>query len=213
MGKKVDTRDFVTEAFDYLTTLEEVSINRSANRYLLEWIANGFATYGCTVEDFEEHVDDWIRKLVLIYPELGYDHKNHQIKAVIDLVDQLIVIDDDLIDRLRYVIGIQKKYGIFIKYKDKKGNKNQTTIAEFFEYITRMYPVIKARYKGLGSSAASVSREVIMDPKTRRLVRITMNDVHTMMTMSKLVGDSKEDRIARKEMLMNFRFTKADIDN
>jgi hypothetical protein len=40
-----------------------------------------------------------------------------------------------------------------------------------------------------------------------------MNDVHTMMTMSKLVGDSKEDRIARKEMLMNFRFTKADIDN
>lgn len=213
MGKKVDTKDFVTEAFDYLTTLEEVSINRSANRYLLEWIANGFATYGCTVEDFEKHVYDWIRKLVLIYPELGYDEKNHQIKAVIDLVDQLIVIDDDLIDRLRYVINIQKKYGIFIKFKDKKGNKSQTTIAEFFEYITRMYPVIKARYKGLGSSAASVSREVIMDPKTRRLVRITMNDVNTMMTMSKLVGDSKEDRLARKEMLMNFRFTKADIDN
>ena len=44
MGKKVDTRDFVTEAFDYLTTLEEVSINRSANTYLLEWIANGFAS-------------------------------------------------------------------------------------------------------------------------------------------------------------------------
>lgn len=213
MGKKVDTKDFVTEAFDYLTTLEEVSINRSANRYLLEWIANGFATYGCTVEDFEKNVYDWIRKLVLIYPELGYDEKNHQIKAVIDLVDQLIVIDDDLIDRLRYVINIQKKYGIFIKFKDKKGNKNQTTIAEFFEYITRMYPVIKARYKGLGSSAAAVSREVIMDPKTRRLVRLTMNDVNTMVTMSKLVGDSKDDRIARKEMLMNFRFTKADIDN
>ena len=213
MGKKVSAQEFVTEAFDYLTTLEEVSINRSANRYLLEWIANGFAKYGCTVEDFENNVDEWIRKLVLIYPELGYDHKNHQIKAVVDLIDQLIVIDDDLINRLSYIINIQKKYGILMKYKDKSGNKVQTTISEFFEYITRMYPVIKARYKGLGSSSAAVSREVIMDPKTRRLFRVTINDANTMEVLCKLVGDGKADRIARKEMLMNYKFTKDMIDN
>ncbi len=213
MGKKINAKDFVTEAFDYLTTLEEVSIKRSVNRYLLEWIANGFVKYGCTVKDFEDHVDDWIRKIVLIYPELGYDHKNHQIKAVIDLVDQLVIIDDDLISRLEYVINIQKKYGILMKYKDKNGNKVQTTVSEFFEYITKMYPVIKARYKGLGSSAAAVSREVIMDPRTRRLVRVTMNDARTMEVVGNLIGDGKTDRLARKEMLMNFKFTKADIDN
>ena len=213
MGKKVDAKVFVTEAFDYLNTLSEVSINRSTNRYLLEYIAYGFAKYGDTVNDFEDNIDDWIRMLVKIYPELTYNHTTHQIKAVIDLIDQLIVVDDDLIDQLRYVIEIQKKYGILIKYTDKKGNTISTTISRYFEYVEKLYPSIKARYKGLGSSSADVSEEVIMDPRTRRLVRVTMDDPETRAIFSMLVGDGKDDKEARKEMLMNFRFTMDMIDN
>ena len=213
MGKKVNAKDFVTEAFDYLNTLTEVSINRSTNRYLLEYIAYGFAKYGDTVEKFEDNVDDWVRMLVKIYPELGYDHRTHQIKAVIDLIDQLIVVDNDLIEQLRYVINIQKKYGILIKYKTKKGDNVSTTISHFFENVEKMYPVIKARYKGLGSSSAEVSEEVIMDPRTRRLVRVTMDDPHVTDTFGMLVGDGKENKNARKDMLMNFKLTKDMIDN
>ena len=213
MGKKVDAKVFVTEAFDYLNTLSEVSINRSTNRYLLEYIAYGFAKYGDTVNDFEDNIDDWIRMLVKIYPELTYNRTTHQIKAVIDLIDQLIVVDDDLIDQLRYVIEIQKKYGILIKYTDKKGNPISTTISRYFEYVEKLYPSIKARYKGLGSSSADVSEEVIMDPRTRRLVRVTMDDPETRAIFSMLVGDGKDDKEARKEMLMNFRFTMDMIDN
>ena len=213
MSKKVDAKVFVTEAFDYLNTLSEVSINRSTNRYLLEYIAYGFAKYGDTVHDFEDNIDDWIRMLVKIYPELTYNRTTHQIKAVIDLIDQLIVVDDDLIDQLRYVIEIQKKYGILIKYTDKKGNVISTTISRYFEYVEKLYPSIKARYKGLGSSSADVSEEVIMDPRTRRLVRVTMDDPETKAIFSMLVGDGKDDKEARKEMLMNFRFTMDMIDN
>lgn len=213
MGKKVDAKVFVTEAFDYLNTLSEVSINRSTNRYLLEYIAYGFAKYGDTVHGFEDNIDDWIRMLVKIYPELTYNRTTHQIKAVIDLIDQLIVVDDDLIDQLRYVIEIQKKYGILIKYTDKKGNVISTTISRYFEYVEKLYPSIKARYKGLGSSSADVSEEVIMDPRTRRLVRVTMDDPETRAIFSMLVGDGKDDKEARKEMLMNFRFTMDMIDN
>jgi len=212
MGK-IKATDFVTEAFDYLSTLTEASINLSTNRYLLEFIANGFAVYGDTPEAFEEHVDEWIRKLTNLYPELGYDHENHQIKAVIDLVDQLVVVDNGLIDQLRYVINIQKKYGLFIVYSSKKIPKQQTTLSRFFEHIERLYPTIKARYKGLGSSGALVSREVITDPRTRRLIRVTMDDAEIMQTMGMLVGDGKENKNARKEMLMNFKFTMDMIDN
>lgn len=213
MSKKTDAKDFVTEAFDYLSTLSEVSINRSTNIYLLEYIAYGFAKYGDTVEDFENNVDSWVRMLVNIYPELGYDHRNHQIKAVIDLIDQLVVVDQDLINQLRYVIDIQKNYGIIIKYIDKNKQPVQTTISKFFEYVEKMYPSIKARYKGLGSSAAVVSKEVLMDPKTRRLLRVTMDDVNITRTMGMLVGDGKDNKNARKEMLMNFKFDMSMIDN
>jgi hypothetical protein len=212
MGKKVDVKDFVTEAFDYLNILGEVSIGRSVNRYLLEYIANGFAKYGETPEQFIDNVDEWIRMLVKIYPEIGFDHKTRQIKAVIDYVDQLIIVDDDLVESLRYIINIQKKYGLLIKYSAKGDNPQTTTLSRFFEYIERMYPVIKDRYKGLGSSAAIVSKEVIMDPRTRRLVRVTMDD-DAFKTLNMLVGDGKEDKANRKEMLMNFKFTMDMIDN
>lgn len=53
-----------------------------------------------------------------------------------------------------------------------------------------------------------------MNPKTRRLIRVTMEDADMMRRMaSMLVGDGKENINARKEMLLNFKFDKEDIDN
>lgn len=214
MGNKINVKDFVTEAFDYLTTLEKCSIDRSVNRYLLEYIANGFAKYGTDVNSFIDHVDEWVRTLVNIYPELGFDHGTHQIKATIDYVDQLVVVDQALVDSLSYIIGIQQKYGLLITFKPKNAQQKQTTtISRFFEYIEKMYPVIKDRYKGLGSSSAVVSKEIIMDPRTRRLIRVTMDDCNVMNTMGMLVGDGKENKRNRKDMLMNFEFTMDMIDN
>lgn len=215
MKNKINVRDFVTEAFDYLTNLETCSIDRSVNRYLLEYIANGFAKYGTTVDDFIDNVDDWIRMLVKVYPEIGFDHTTRQIKATIDYVDQLVVVDNELIDALMYVINIQKKYGLLITFKPKNVNTvpQTTTIGRFFERIERMYPMIRDRYKGLGSSTAVVSKEVIMDPRTRRLIRVSMDDYNTYDTMGMLIGDGKENKRNRKEMLMNFKFTMDMIDN
>ena len=76
-----------------------------------------------------------------------------------------------------------------------------------------MYPMIRDRYKGLGSSTAVVSKEVIMDPRTRRLIRVSMDDYNTYDTMGMLIGDGKENKRNRKEMLMNFKFTMDMIDN
>lgn len=210
-GTQSSVKDFVTEAFDYLNILTDCSINRSVNRYLLEYIANGYAEYQ-TTENFIAHIDKWIRSLVKIYPEIGFDHESHQLHATIDLIDQLVVIDDELKHDLEYIIQILSKYGLLIHYRTKEID-NQTTLSRFFEYIERKYPVIKDRYKGLGSSNPEISRQVIMDPRTRRIMKVTMEDVNTMRTMSMLVGDGKENIKARKEMLMNFKFSKDMIDN
>ena len=77
---KGNVKGFVTEAFDYYAELENVSIDHSINRYLLEHIANGFVKYG-SVDNYINHIDDWIRSLVKVFPELGFDHENHQINA------------------------------------------------------------------------------------------------------------------------------------
>lgn len=204
-------RDFVTNAFDYPTQLERVSIDRSVNRYLLEHIAHGFSLYG-SVKNFIDNIDDWLRSVIGIFPEIGFDHRNHQINATIDLIDQVVVIDESLYDQLSYVIDVQKKYGILISYKSAKGS-GQTTLLKFFEMIQKFYPHIKERYKGLGSSDAVVSREVIMDPKTRRIYQVTIDDIeHAKQQMGVLIGKGKEEVLKRKGLLMDFKFTTADID-
>lgn len=212
--ENISIRDFIIDTFDYLDNLRECSNELGTNRYLLEYIANGFATYGKTAESFINNIDKWLRSLVKIYDEIGFDHEMKQLHAVINLTDQLVVIDDDLAERLEYIIKVIDKYGLIINHSSAKQNICQSTsLSRFFEYVEGFYPKIIDRFKGLGSSDASVSKEVIMDPGTRRLIRVTAADVNTMEIMGNLIGEGKDNKKARKEMLMNFKFTKADIDN
>ena len=52
-----------------------------------------------------------------------------------------------------------------------------------------------------------------MDPRTRRIYQVTIEDAMTWVKMGSLSGGSRENVNQRKEMLMNFKFTKADIDS
>ena len=104
-------------------------------------------------------------------------------------------------------IDYQRKYGLHVVYE-----ANTTTIAQFFENIQKNYPVIKDRYKGLGSSDPKVLREIIMDPKTRRIFRVDASDIHIMQTYDMLVGKSKEATRRRKEMITAFKWKPSDID-
>ena len=212
--KNITASELVTDVFDYLANLTDVAITRSTDVQLLEFIAEGFAKYGNTVEGFEKNIDKWLGNIIKIYPEMSYDHKIHQLKAVINLHDHLVIIDNDLIEQLQYNINAIRKYGLIIQYPDRSTGKNRsTTMSKFFEEVERFYPTIKDRYKGLGSSPAYASREVIMDPKTRRLLRVSMDNPNVNTIMGNLVGSGKENMSARKEMLMNFKVTKDMIDN
>lgn len=209
----VNVKDFVTEAFDYADSLRTCSTNLSVNRYLLEYVAYGFAMYGRNPESFINNVDDWLRKGSELFPELGFDHEANQVYAVIDLIDQILLIDDSLVSALSDAITILEKFGLLIHYKSNSRNIDKTsTLLGFFETVEGIFPVIKDRFKGLGSTDASVLREMIMDPKTRRIIRVNMSDAETMTRMGYLVGKDKNDIAMRKQMLLNFKYDMNMID-
>ena len=199
-------KEFIRDAFDYLSNLVEVSIDRSVNRYLLEYIANGFVKYG-TVDNFIDNINKWIRSLIKVFPEMRFDDKSHQIHATIDLVDQVVVVDEDLMRDLNYIINVQQRYGITVIM-----DNTAMTLAHFFENVEKKYPVIKDRYKGLGSSNPKVLRQLVMDPSTRCLYQVYADDIRTMQVYDMLVGKDKDSVKARKEMLMNFKWKPSDID-
>lgn len=213
VNQKCNIQDFIKEAFNYSDTLRECSINRSVNRYLLEYIAFGIAQYQ-SIDNFIKHIDKWLKSISTNFREIGYDHKTNQVYSVIDLIDNFVLIDEELMVELADVIRIIQKYGLIIHYASNKRNVDRTEeLSKFFEYIEDIYPRIKERYKGLGSSDPMVLREVVMDPRTRRIYQVTIEDAMTWTKMGSLSGGSRDNVNQRKEMLMNFKFTKADIDS
>ena len=199
-------RKFITSAFEYLTRLSDVSAKLSANRYLLEYVAHGFVVWG-TVERFIDNIDQWVRDTCKVFPELGFDHKAQQIYATVDLVDQVIVLDNNLLNALSYIINVQQEYGMFVEF-----DGTCLPLAKFFEVIERKYPVIKDRYKGLGSSDADVLEEIVMNPKTRHIFQLDASDAKTMQVYDMLVGKSKDAMRARKQMMLDFEWQPSDID-
>ena len=210
--KAYNVKDFVKEAFDYRSIIQEQSSDRCVDRYLLEHIANGFVQYG-SVQGFVDNINKWRNSLRDIYKELWFDDNTNQLHATIDYIDQLVVVDDRLFDALSVPMEIIKKFGLTIKFSANGSKSSTTTLLNFFECIGDMYPKILQRYKGLGSSAPKITREIVTDPRTRRAIKITMNNIDTYTRIGVLMGDSKEQKLARKGLLMEFPFTKEMLDN
>ena len=114
---------------------------------------------------------------------------------------------------MEYIINVIKKFNMTIEFTVGNELPIRTTLLRFFEYIEDRYPKIIQRYKGLGSSQPKITREIITDPRTRRTIRITMNNIDTYSRICDLMGDSKDNVKNRKEMMMNFKFTKDMLDN
>lgn len=207
-------KEFVREAFDYNTTLDSVASHLFTNPYLLELIAYGFVKYGETVEDFTKNSKKWLNFASGMFKEIGYDKETHQVYGVINYVDFVVVIDEAIIRSLKYVIDVQKKYGLTVAYHTSNGDRVETTLSRFFEYVEKQYPSIKDRYKGLGENSAKATLETMMNPLTRRIIRLTMTDVEDLGRMfHTLAGSGKDDIRARKELLMNFDFKPEMLDN
>ena len=49
------------------------SVEKSVNRYLLEYIANGFAVYGKSTKDFVDNVDKWIKNYDVVKEQFRMD--------------------------------------------------------------------------------------------------------------------------------------------
>lgn len=210
----IGTSEFVHQTFDYLTTLRDTAISRNVNAQLLEYVAWGIAINDGDLNKFIKNINKWLKRMTSVYPELGFDDVTNQISAVIDYNDQLVVLDEFLIEALRPIIDVISKYGVMITYKSRKLNTEVTnTLSTFYVDMEKYYPTITNRYKGLGQSPAQVSKEVIMDPRTRRIIRLTMNDALIMQQMAILLAKDKESLNARKDLISRFHFTKNDIDN
>lgn len=114
-------------------------------------------------------------------------------------------------------INIKTWEKIYIKNKANK--EIMLSIAEdpmkVIECIIALMPKIKDRMKGLGQTNKEILTRTTLDPKTRTLIRVDINDdlEGAMAIIKTLRGSGMEDLQARKAMLAAFEIDADDIDN
>lgn len=206
--------DATTGYLDELRTLQKRSF---CNRDVLEYICYFLVmTQDAPKGTFE-------KLLHKKFPELNYAKEFNSIMGSYEGENISLIVDDIFLRMahrlMRMIANLPAFYLLVKNTKDKEDPRPDKfelmTFGQFMEMCDKSFMIdIEQRYKGIGEGKADITFPSMMNPKTRRLVRITMDDIEdAMKTIYLLHGPTEEMRKARREMLDKADITLADIDN
>lgn len=157
------------------------------------------------------------------FPELDYRKEYKSIMGSYEGENVSLIIDDIFMRMAHRLIGmIHNLPSFYLLVKNRRDQEDSRpdkwdlmTYGEFMTMCDKTYRIdIEQRFKGLGEGDASITFPSMMNPKTRKLIRITMSDVaEAIKTMELLHGGTDEMRKARRKMLADADITLEDIDN
>ena len=79
--------------------------------------------------------------------------------------------------------------------------------------LQKFQPDIEHRFKGLGENDSDDIKTTIMNPNTRSLIRVNINDFENDMRIFQILrGGSQLDMAQRRAMLKAFEISPEDID-
>lgn len=149
------------------------------------------------------------------FPEMTFDKTTKALYGSINGRHASVIIDDVFIHAASAFLPIMaQNRDIFVKYKNKTEDKTFkiATINEFFNDILGKYALeVKKRYKGLGETDDTLLFLTAVNPKTRRLTRLTMEDRERAIAQMRVlhVDQLVEDR---RQLLLNASIDDDDID-
>lgn len=213
--------EFLSDTSNYVDEITQLVHHYNINGRLLEIILEEFAVFGDASPSEVIHnlnIQHLMNRIGEEFPELYYDDQNHLIKGSIDAKWQMIEISEPLVKRGRDIIDIMikwlpgKKESLVLR-DIKTGTTNQVSLLEALKILKKFQPAILHRFKGLGENDADDLKETIMDPNTRTLIKVDIDDINNdMKTFQMLRGGSAMDALNRKTMMQKFKINKDDID-
>ena len=206
---KKEAKDWLNMNAEYKLELDNLGKKSACDTRVVEKVC--FLKKQCSSKNEFKHL---IEKE---YPEMNY---NPKLSSSIGSSNGefFSLICDELFDRSasRFLNELNKNKYYYVWYRINGNEKfTRATIGEF---LTDMYSIfnikIDQRYKGLGEADAELLFRTTTNPKFRKLLQITLNDIDKTKEVFELLhGKSNKLREARRELIDNTHLSYADIDN
>lgn len=207
---------------DYLDELRGLVKRSACPMEVLEYICYFWVMASHAPGDRMSLFEEMVHKK---FPELHYEAIYQSIVGSYKGENIALIVDDIFQKMARRMFRLMDEAPTFyVLVKKRHASKNDDpqpddwdimSYGQFLDMCDKSFQVdIEQRYKGLGESDASMIFPSMMNPKTRRLIRMSMDDIPAAMeTLTLLHGDGEKLRQARRDLLRNADITLQDIDN
>jgi len=216
-------REFLLDTVNYLSLLTSIAKHYKTNSLLIERVVSYLVyKYPAIDGDFDvanllkdqTKLSDFMSVVQEKFPEIKYYEDTNVLKGIADGHFTSFSLGHRFMNKVAELMDIYRKYGYSLLVKEKDGEYQQMSLAQFSTKYQKYIPVIQSRYKGLGEMSPQDLYETTLDPNGRVLLQLTIDDLKKdLKVFDKLHGTSKKDKIARKKMMQEFRINADDLDN
>jgi DNA gyrase/topoisomerase IV subunit B len=220
---KKDLIEFLSDTSTYVDDMSMLQKHYQINDRLLEIILEEFSmlidSEKTTPEEIimRTNIQHLMDRIGEEFKELQYDDTHHEIKGSIDAKMQLIEISTNLVKRSMSIIKIMNKYHVgknkFVLLDIRTKSEYDLSLLGILKMLKKYQPTILHRFKGLGENDDEDIKETIMDPNTRTLIRVNIEDIENDAKIFQLLrGKTTADKLGRKTMMREYQIDPALID-
>lgn len=202
---------------DYVNIVNNLVDRTACHPVVLEHVC--MAMILCPRYDINGSIDEanFIKYLKKHCPEMAYDPETKSINGAYDKETYPIIIDRIFIKMASELIkAIAENPSLMVMYRnrnDKSATYDTATIWQFITSVRGKYAAsLDQRFKGLGEIDPELLFYTTLNPKVRRLVRLTMDNPEAACdTFNKLHGKTNAEY--RRQLLLTANISDEDIDN
>ena len=198
----------------YLTVLDSLSKKTACHPDIIEYVCDAIIA-SATANDKEK---DFKKRIEKVLTEMKYDLETKSLSGSYKYEDYYLIIDDLFKSIAKDMIKlIAENECLTVAYINRNADEHdrptRATTGQCLKDLLGKYNVdISQRFKGLGEVSPQLLFYSTLNPKVRKLIRLTMEDrKQAMESVLKLHG--KKYAEVRKQMLLDAEVDDDDIDN
>lgn len=219
---KSQFKSFLTANKRYLDELQYLVKKTGCHRDILELVCNDLIAASLDTDNLEaKHhkydVEKFKKLIEADFPEMTYDITESSLYGAYKSEDHTIIIDDLFIrEAAPFIQCIMNNPSVYTLSKNKNNPDDPLefqTIGKFLDEIYGTYAVdIEQRFKGLGEVEPELLFYSTLNPKIRKLVRLTMDDQDEALKQIMILRGSKF-AADRRQMFIDMEIDDDDLDN